>query len=104
MRYAAPLPTPPAHLPVLIIRSFIFKNQRYGLVSKRNAAAIMDKCVLGTEGMKANWRGNMSNPGVKAEPAPKSAQAASPAPKAAPKPQAAMGRKEIVRRDSVEGA
>ncbi|CAN0277527.1 unnamed protein product, partial [Hapterophycus canaliculatus] len=43
----------------------------FGLVSKRNAAAIVDKCVLGTEGMKANWRGNMANPGIKAEPADK---------------------------------
>lgn len=41
---------------------------RFGLVSKRNASAIVDKCVLGTEGMKANWRGNMANPGTKAEP------------------------------------
>lgn len=73
-------------------------------MSKRNAAAIMDKCVLGTEGMKANWRGNMSNPGVKAEPTPKSANAASPAPKAAPKPPTVMGRNEMVRRDSIEGA
>lgn len=40
----------------------------FGLVSKRNAPAIVDKCVLGTEGMKANWRGNMANPGTKAEP------------------------------------
>eukprot|EP00752_Nemacystus_decipiens_P010403 g9270.t1 len=43
----------------------------FGLVSKKNAAAIVEKCVLGTEGMKSNWRGNMANPGTKAEPADK---------------------------------
>lgn len=41
-------------------------------MNKKNAAAIIDKCVLGTEGMKSNWRGNMANPGMKAEPAEKS--------------------------------
>lgn len=46
-------------------------SRRFGLVSKKNAPAIVDKCVLGTEGMKANWRGNMANPGTKAEPAEK---------------------------------
>lgn len=70
-------------------------------MSKRNAAAIMDKCVLGTEGMKANWRGNMSDPGVKASPAPKSAEAAFPAAKSA---EAASPAPKMVRRDSVEGA
>lgn len=47
------------------------RSRRFGLVSKKNAAAIVDKCVLGTEGMKSNWRGNMANPGTKAEPAEK---------------------------------
>eukprot|EP00903_Cladosiphon_okamuranus_P008464 g8132.t1 len=47
----------------------------FGLVSKKNAAAIVDKCVLGTEGMKSNWRGNMANPGTKPEPAEKPKQA-----------------------------
>lgn len=46
---------------------FLLRMGRYGLVNKKNAAAILDKCVLGTEGMKPNWRGNMANPGTKAE-------------------------------------
>lgn len=49
------------------------------MVNKKNAAAILDKCVLGTEGMKSNWRGNMANPGTKAEPAAKPAAAAAAA-------------------------
>lgn len=51
--------------------SFFSPHPRFGLVSKKNASAIVDKCVLGTEGMKANWRGNMANPGTKAQPAEK---------------------------------
>lgn len=51
----------------------VFFFPRYGLVNKNNAAAIIEKCVLGTEGMKANWRGNMANPGTKAEPVAKPA-------------------------------
>lgn len=39
-------------------------------MNKKNAACIIDKVVLGTSMMKANWRGNMSNPGRKAEPVP----------------------------------
>ena len=54
----------------------------YGLVNKKNAAAIIDKCVLGTEGMKANWRGNMANPGTKAEPVAKPAPVVKAAPTA----------------------
>ncbi|CAM9451383.1 unnamed protein product, partial [Laminaria digitata] len=62
----------------------------YGLVNKKNAAAIIEKCVLGTEGMKTNWRGNMANPGTKAEPVAKSAPAravqAAPTAEHEPKP------------------
>lgn len=36
-------------------------------MSKHNARAIIDKAVLGNTIVKANWRGNMSNPGRKAE-------------------------------------
>lgn len=36
-------------------------------MSKHNARAIVDKAVLGNTIVKANWRGNMSNPGRKAE-------------------------------------
>lgn len=45
----------------------LFRCRRYGLVNKRNAGEIMDKCVLGMKVMRNNWRGNMSNPGEKAE-------------------------------------
>lgn len=62
---------------------------RYGLVNKKNAAAIIEKCVLGTEGMKANWRGNMANPGTKAEPAAKPAVAEKAAPTAEQEPKPA---------------
>ena len=68
-----------------------FFYPRYGLVNKKNAAAIIDKCVLGTEGMKANWRGNMANPGTKAEPVAKPAPGSSKvdiAPQHEPKPAA----------------
>lgn len=47
-------------------------------MNKKNAAAIIDKCVLGTEGMKTNWRGNMANPGTKAETPAKAAPESSP--------------------------
>ena len=76
-------------------------------MTKKNAAAIIDKCVLGTEVVKSNWRGNMSNPGVKAEPAPKTGGGAadtSTASKPVPEPPVAPERKEVVRRDSIEGA
>lgn len=90
----------------------------FGLVSKRNAAAIVDKCVLGTEGMKANWRGNMANPGTKAEPPadkpkPTPAAAATAAPIAARKqdpkktePAAVNGGGMVgrPRRESIDGA
>lgn len=62
---------PPFWSPSLFFSFF----SRYGLVNKNNAAAIIEKCVLGTEGMKANWRGNMANPGTKAEPVSKPAPA-----------------------------
>lgn len=69
--------TPAAHIPP---NATCFSlTHRFGLVSKRNAGAIVDKCVLGTEGMKSNWRGNMANPGTKAEPAEKPKPAAAAA-------------------------
>lgn len=112
----------------------VFSYARFGLVSKRNAPAIVEKCVLGTEGMKSNWRGNMANPGTKAEPAekPKPAGAAAveagatgvvavpvDAPPPAPTPKATTPKQEPVssksaavngvmvgrpRRESIDGA
>ncbi|CAM9687696.1 unnamed protein product [Ectocarpus sp. 4 AP-2014] len=87
----------------------------FGLVSKKNAPAIVDKCVLGTEGMKANWRGNMANPGTKKEPATKpepataAAAAAGPTPTQEPKSakSAAInggGPTAKPRRESIDGA
>lgn len=88
------------------------------MVNKRNAAAIMDKCVLGTEGMKSNWRGNMANPGTKAEPAAKPAPGAKPTPTVVPGAEAVPAKAELepesaavkiaagekVRRNSFDGA
>lgn len=113
--------------PALTIATCVY-SRRFGLVSKKNAATIVDKCVLGTEGMKSNWRGNMANPGTKAElaekPKPAGAGAASVVAAAtdappAPTPTAATPKQEPVtsksaavnggmigrpRRESIDGA
>lgn len=89
-------------------------------MSKKNASVIVDKCVLGTEGMKANWRGNMVNPGTKAEPVEKpkptgelTAGDASPSPVSTTMPKqepelsgsaAANGLMVKPRRESIDGA
>lgn len=94
---------------------FLLDLCRFGLVSKRNAPAIVDKCVLGTEGMKANWRGNMANPGTKKEPATKpepataAAAAAGPTPTQEPKSSESAainggGPTAKPRRESIDGA
>lgn len=74
---------------------------RYGLVTKKNASAIVDKCVLGAKVVKANWRGNMANPGNKAKPADKPRQAATVVAAAA---SAAVPEQAGAESTSVEGA